>query len=805
MDEVKKASTMSSVKEYPRKKRIFTKKYYTEELKDAGALKIKTVNGVEQMALKKVSNMTVGLVVAAKGTKSFPDSVIVKWIKPGSKLSQLMERQFLMYEQLVKFLGGGVHHDDIEKWKNLLRTTKYNWPEENDGWSSIFGNETFLSFKIIPVKLLAKDFCSKEKDAGISLDVKEIPILDKSLEFFIKQAENLSNSDNQNEDEVISKQSHRNDSKQSHHSESKKSYHIDRDVENQAIASINVKNNEVDKKKYSKSNKCRLDKENLIDEQKEYSEETMYESMNEADEVSNLGNNIFRDSKENSLQRLSIEYTDLVETNNAKKSSNMNINEDFSENDEKSFGICEDQNIVGNCEENISKSSFYDRKEESLEIQHEETCFEENLVETSPIDQYQVYSSQMDINDVNIDEERKMSEQDIPTGNIENMETESVPPNKPLSEIIIKKKRKKRVIQDDDINDINYKSYRVVVLPEEDVQCSLCERITHTIDNCPDRKRIKTFQNKTVWDRISVKRRTRPKCLNIQNINPTFSVLKCATGSKFLYKNKVEKTTDSLNSSNDIDFYAKSQVKINPNPVKPFISNKWLKPSTNTISMKCDVEKKKNELLSKQIKQLKELLNLFTKNKSNMTLELKKTLLETIKSLQTSIDNIRQQLNNNLDKNQSLNVDIEAVPNKDKEGERESSTKVKYLGNESEKEKFIPSPERLFDKSSIQVQQLKNESEKEKYEEHKKDNVLSQSLRQKNEVGSLPNLFPSPERLLDKSSMKVQHLENESITEKYEELKEDYELSPSSRQNNEDGYSLNLFLSPERLLDKSPV
>ncbi|CAL4109649.1 unnamed protein product [Meganyctiphanes norvegica] len=744
---------MSSVKDHSRKKRVFTKKYFTEELKSAGALKIKTSNGVTQMALSKVSNMTVGLVIAAKGTKSFPDPIIVKWIKPGSKVTQLIERQFSMYDQLVQYLREIVNPEDVVKWKNLLRTIKYVWPVKNDGWSSLSGNEPIFNFEIQPEQLLSNVINIDKKDVAINSDAKVLHMTDNSLENLINPSEsNYKSHQYENygslkihEDQLTSKQTHCSDN----------------DTENPVFKSVLLQQKDkitsnlvsYQENDVSLSYECKLDKENNLDHKTDYSEEKINESIckNEEADVSNLEKNIFRGSRENSLQRLIIDYKDITEPDDGKNTYSDRKGE-ISKMQQENTCIEED---------NSMEKSFPHQFQESSSEMDINVCIEENdLAEKSLIQQIQKDCTQMDINDLNINEETKRSKKEISIGYTNSNEKISVPSSKRSSDIIIKKKRKKREMREEMHNE-NFKSYRVVILPE-DPQCSFCERITHTIDTCPDRKRIKTVQYTTPRVRRYEKKKTRPKDLNTDNINSTFSVLKCATGSKFLYKTKSDKTPNILDSSDNITFFKKSQIKaefLNPKRVEPVIANKW-KKTTNTVSMKYDVEKKKKELLSKQIKELKELLNLFTNKKSNMSLEVKKTLLTTIKSLQKSIDNIRQQLNKNVvNKTLSTNIDSNTMANKEEE---KSIMEVQNIEIESEKEKAVT--DNGEEESSISVQNIEIESEKEntvidKREEEiimKVQNIESESEKEKS-VGDAEE---------EESNMKVQNIEIKSEKEK---------------------------------------
>ncbi|CAL4122881.1 unnamed protein product, partial [Meganyctiphanes norvegica] len=62
------------------------------------------------------------------------------------------------------------------------------------------------------------------------------------------------------------------------------------------------------------------------------------------------------------------------------------------------------------------------------------------------------------------------------------------------------------------------------------------------------------------------------------------------------------------------------------------------------LKLKAEMEKRKQQLMEKQMQQLKVLLNRLDTNKATMKAEEKKTLLSTIKSLQSAIDTTREQL-----------------------------------------------------------------------------------------------------------------------------------------------------------------
>merc|ERR1739838_840942 len=391
---------MNSVKEHPRKKCIFTKKYFTEELKNAGALKIKTTKGVKQMSLCKVSDVTIGLVVAAKGTKSFPDSVIVKWIKPGSKINQRIERQFSMFDQLVQYLKKVLNPEDVEKWKDLLRTTKYVWPVENDGWLSIFSQEAFLKFEIQLEQLLSNLIDLKENNVETNSDANILPMPDKLLENSTNSSESTCKSHHNEKDVSSEVNKNKLTSKQTQYS--------DLESENNTNESIFVQPKEVDDNQnndLSVDYVSKFDKEN-VNHQKDDSKETMYENIckNDTGEASNVEKNIFRDARENSLQRLSIEYNDMMEPDNAKISSNIKITDDYSEKQDKSLNICEDHEMLSKIEKS-NESTCYDSNKESLTIQQENVLIEENdSVEKCFSPQFHDDSSHMDINCLNIEE-----------------------------------------------------------------------------------------------------------------------------------------------------------------------------------------------------------------------------------------------------------------------------------------------------------------------------------------------------------------------------------------------------------------
>lgn len=72
--------------------------------------------------------------------------------------------------------------------------------------------------------------------------------------------------------------------------------------------------------------------------------------------------------------------------------------------------------------------------------------------------------------------------------------------------------------------------------------------------------------------------------------------------------------------------------------------NKQEKQKAEASKLKADMEKRKQQLMEKQMQQLKILLTRLDTNKATMKSEDKKTLLTTIKSLQSAIDTTREQL-----------------------------------------------------------------------------------------------------------------------------------------------------------------
>ncbi|CAL4084086.1 unnamed protein product [Meganyctiphanes norvegica] len=74
------------------------------------------------------------------------------------------------------------------------------------------------------------------------------------------------------------------------------------------------------------------------------------------------------------------------------------------------------------------------------------------------------------------------------------------------------------------------------------------------------------------------------------------------------------------------------------------VKNKLEKQKAEAIKLKAEMEKRKQQLMKNQMQQLKILINRLETNKSTMKPEEIKTFLNTIKSLQSAIDNTRDQI-----------------------------------------------------------------------------------------------------------------------------------------------------------------
>ncbi|CAL4088326.1 unnamed protein product, partial [Meganyctiphanes norvegica] len=125
----------------------FSIKYFTSFLQEACGLS-EEKDGSNKI-LTKVTNITIGHVLAAHSLGSFTDLDVLRWIHKGRKLTPIIEKQFEFYRKLAKYLISCVMPEDVCTWKNLLKDTKYIWPtEEKDGWACVFGEVPELCEKI---------------------------------------------------------------------------------------------------------------------------------------------------------------------------------------------------------------------------------------------------------------------------------------------------------------------------------------------------------------------------------------------------------------------------------------------------------------------------------------------------------------------------------------------------------------------------------------------------------------------------------------------------------------------------------
>ncbi|CAL4185275.1 unnamed protein product, partial [Meganyctiphanes norvegica] len=124
------------------KKKVFSKEYFLLQLENTGAIKDTKNKKVSQRSLVKVTNISIGLVLAAFALDEFPDQEVIKWIRKGRKLTDILSEQFNLYKNLSKYLMNDVKLKGkcIEKWKTILNLP-YVWPtkgEQND-WCKLFG------------------------------------------------------------------------------------------------------------------------------------------------------------------------------------------------------------------------------------------------------------------------------------------------------------------------------------------------------------------------------------------------------------------------------------------------------------------------------------------------------------------------------------------------------------------------------------------------------------------------------------------------------------------------------------------
>ncbi|CAL4072345.1 unnamed protein product [Meganyctiphanes norvegica] len=134
---------------------FFNKDYFLLELQTASAIKNLEENDSDSFQLEKVTNVTIGLVLAAKSLKIFDSNIILNWIRKGRKLTPLIEKQFALYDTLSIYLQNNVNiEEDIQEWKQILNNTKYVFPaKDKKGWALIFGDTPIFLEKVNPDEL----------------------------------------------------------------------------------------------------------------------------------------------------------------------------------------------------------------------------------------------------------------------------------------------------------------------------------------------------------------------------------------------------------------------------------------------------------------------------------------------------------------------------------------------------------------------------------------------------------------------------------------------------------------------------
>ncbi|CAL4149300.1 unnamed protein product, partial [Meganyctiphanes norvegica] len=134
----------------------FGREYFISELETAGVLLIaskkESSEGGENKVLKKIPNVTTGMVLCAKALGIFSDDEIFEWLKERSSLnvmSNLFREQMEIYKNLSFFLINHVEPCDISVWKELLRGANYKPLVKNTyGWSRIFDPENECNKKL---------------------------------------------------------------------------------------------------------------------------------------------------------------------------------------------------------------------------------------------------------------------------------------------------------------------------------------------------------------------------------------------------------------------------------------------------------------------------------------------------------------------------------------------------------------------------------------------------------------------------------------------------------------------------------
>jgi len=188
--------------------------YFISQLEDAGALKKNPPGKIDQKTLVKVSNLSVGLVLAAKAVGTFSDSDIVRWIRKGARITPPATEQLLKYNELAYYLINQVEEADVNKWKDVLSNTRYICPsgENKDKWCKVFGDKApaglcnkidcDLKIKVESEIDLSDKLIKKETKEGCV--PKEEIKMEKSEEVKLKQVEK---NKEENEDDTSNKES----------------------------------------------------------------------------------------------------------------------------------------------------------------------------------------------------------------------------------------------------------------------------------------------------------------------------------------------------------------------------------------------------------------------------------------------------------------------------------------------------------------------------------------------------------------------------------------------------------------------
>ncbi|CAL4143645.1 unnamed protein product, partial [Meganyctiphanes norvegica] len=153
---------------------FFNKDYFLLELQKATAIKKLDENDSDSVQLEKVTNVTIGLVLAAKSIKIFDNHIILNWIRKGRKLTALIEEQFALYDTLSSYLQKNVNiEEDFQEWKQILNNTKYVFPaNEKKGWALIFGDTPIFLEKVNPEELSKSYIMQQQMEKSDAEDEK---------------------------------------------------------------------------------------------------------------------------------------------------------------------------------------------------------------------------------------------------------------------------------------------------------------------------------------------------------------------------------------------------------------------------------------------------------------------------------------------------------------------------------------------------------------------------------------------------------------------------------------------------------